>query len=30
VSNLLATVDTIWWSVAGRTVKCGKLCLYAF
>ncbi|GMN65023.1 hypothetical protein TIFTF001_034089 [Ficus carica] len=30
VSNLPATVDTRWWSVAGRTVKCGKLCRYAF
>ncbi|GMN35557.1 hypothetical protein TIFTF001_048465, partial [Ficus carica] len=30
VSNLPATVDTRWWNVAGRTVKCGKLCRYAF
>ncbi|GMN73079.1 hypothetical protein TIFTF001_052120 [Ficus carica] len=30
VSNLPATVDTRWWSVVGRTVKCGKLYRYAF
>ncbi|GMN19637.1 hypothetical protein TIFTF001_039856 [Ficus carica] len=30
VSNLQAVADTRWRSMAGRTVKCGKRCRYAF
>ncbi|GMN64282.1 hypothetical protein TIFTF001_033358 [Ficus carica] len=30
VSNLTATIDTRWRSVAGRAVKCGNICRYAF
>ncbi|GMN47511.1 hypothetical protein TIFTF001_016698 [Ficus carica] len=30
VSNLREVCDARWWSVAGRTVKCGNKCRYAF
>ncbi|GMN37080.1 hypothetical protein TIFTF001_006530 [Ficus carica] len=30
VSNLQAVADTRWRNMAGRTVKCGKRCRYAF
>ncbi|GMN59324.1 hypothetical protein TIFTF001_028416 [Ficus carica] len=29
VSNLREVSDARWWSVAGRAVKCGKLCRHA-